>query len=211
MKVIVADDHPLYREAVAEQVQRLFPDAQVIQTASLDEATLLARQAPQDFGLFLIDYHMPGVSIDAITDLVKQFPDTPLAVISGTAQPSDVLAAIRSGAHGYIPKTATSEYLAHALNLLLAGGTSVPAEILLGENEQQSGLEGKAVGWLALLTQRERDVLKGVVRGLSNKEIGRELNLAEVTIKLHLRGVFRKMNARSRADAAVIATKAGFF
>lgn len=211
MKVIVADDHPLYREAVAGQVQRLFPDAQVLQTASLDETSILAKETPQDFDLFLIDYHMPGVSIGAISDFVKQFPDTPVAVISGTAQPSEILAAIRSGAHGYIPKTATGDYLAHALNLLLAGGTSVPAEILFGENGQQAAPDEKPSGWLALLTQREKEALKGVVRGLSNKEIGRELNLAEVTIKLHLRGVFRKMGARSRADAAVIATKSGFF
>ena len=88
----------------------------------------------------------------------------------------------------------------------------MPAEILLGgdENAQQSGHDEHLSGALTLLTQREQDVLRGVVRGLSNKEIGRELNLAEVTVKLHLRGVFRKMGARSRADAAVIATKAGF-
>lgn len=213
MKILVADDHPLYREAVGEQIQRLFPDAQVMQTASLDEASLRAKEMPRDFGLFLIDFHMPGVSIDAITALVKEFPDTPVAVISGTAQHSEILAAIRSGARGFIPKTANSEYLAHALKLLLAGGTSVPAEILLtgtaGEGHPAPG--GNGPGWLALLTERESDVLKGVVRGLSNKEIGRELELAEVTIKLHLRGVFRKMGARSRADAAVIAAKSGFF
>ena len=211
MKVLVADDHPLYREAVAGQIQRLFPHAEVIQTASLDEASVLANQTPRDFRLFLIDFHMPGVSVDAIAQLVKQFPDTPVAVISGTAQRAEIHAAIRSGAHGFIPKTATGEYLAHALNLLLAGGTSVPADILLGGDEEQPALDENVAGWFALLTQREQEVLKGVVRGLSNKEIGRELELAEVTIKLHLRGVFRKMGARSRADAAVIATKAGVF
>jgi DNA-binding NarL/FixJ family response regulator len=212
MNVLVADDHPLYREAVAEQIQRLLPHARVIQSASLDEASMLAESTPQDFGLFLIDFHMPGMSIDALQVLVRRFPGTPVALISGTAQHAEILAAIRSGARGFIPKTATGEYLAHALNLLLAGGTSVPAEILLGgdENAQQSGHDEHLSGALTLLTQREQDVLRGVVRGLSNKEIGRELNLAEVTVKLHLRGVFRKMGARSRADAAVIATKAGF-
>jgi DNA-binding NarL/FixJ family response regulator len=134
-------------------------------------------------------------------------------VISGTAANTEILAAIRAGARGFIPKTATGEYLAHALKLLLAGGTSMPTEILLADEdtEKNTGLGGKGAAWLALLTQREQEVLKGVVRGLSNKEIGRELQLAEVTIKLHLRGVFRKMGARSRADAAVIATKSGFF
>lgn len=215
MKILVADDHPLYREAASLQIERLFPQALVMQVTSLDDARHLAEQPGEVIDLFLIDFHMPGMSIEAIAKLVDRFPDTPVAVISGSAQNSDIRAAIQSGARGFIPKTATGDYLAHALKLLLAGGTSVPTEILLGGDsaEQQpppSNASGVAA-WLPLLTQREQDVLKGVARGLSNKEIGRELNLAEVTIKLHLRGVFRKMGARSRADAAVIATKAGFF
>jgi two-component system nitrate/nitrite response regulator NarL len=85
----------------------------------------------------------------------------------------------------------------------------MPTEILLDDDVGESA-GPPAAAWLSLLTQREQEVLRGVAKGLSNKEIGRELNLAEVTIKLHLRGVFRKMGARSRADAAVMATKAGF-
>lgn len=211
MKILVADDHPLYREAASLQVHRLFPEARIDLVASLDEAWHLAEQPDAMFDLFLVDFHMPGMSVEALAKLVKHFPDTPVAVISGTAQHSEIRAAIQSGARGFIPKTATGDYLAHALKLLLAGGTSVPTEILLSgdSNEHQSSGNG-AAHWQSLLTQREQEVLKGVARGLSNKEIGRELNLAEVTVKLHLRGVFRKMGARSRSDAAVIATKAGF-
>ncbi|MGD0191837.1 MAG: response regulator transcription factor [Rhizomicrobium sp.] len=208
MRILVADDHPLYREAVALQVQRLVPETRVEQVSSIDELRALAGRPDAVFDLFLVDYHMPGMSLDAIAELVGQFPSTPVAVISGTAQRTEIRAAIQSGAKGYIPKTATGEYLAHALNLLLAGGTSMPTDILLDDDAGK--LAGSpAAGWMSLLTQRELEVLRGVARGLSNKEIGRELKLAEVTIKLHLRGVFRKMGARSRSDAAVIATKAG--
>ena len=215
MKILVADDHPLYREAASLQIQRLFPDARIDQVTSLDDAWRLAEQADDAFDLFLIDFHMPGMSIDAVAKLAKKFPDTPVAIISGTAQHSEIRAAIQSGARGFIPKTATGDHLALALKLLLAGGTSVPAEILLDDRDEGAPhprAEGdSAADWQSLLTDRERQVLKGVARGLSNKEIGRELNLAEVTVKLHLRGVFRKMGARSRADAAVISTKGGFF
>jgi DNA-binding NarL/FixJ family response regulator len=214
MKILVADDHPLYREAATVQIQRLFPAANVDQAASLDEAwRLVETPASESFDLFLVDFHMPGMSMDAIARLVSRFPDTPIAVISGTAQYSDIRAAIQSGARGFIPKTATGDYVAHALKLLLAGGTSVPTDVLLGDDDKRTRVSESGDGsasWLPLLTQREQDVLKGVARGLSNKEIARELNLAEVTVKLHLRGVFRKTGARSRADAAVIATKANF-
>jgi DNA-binding NarL/FixJ family response regulator len=214
MKILVADDHPLYREAASLQIQRIFPEARIDQVTSLDDGWHLAEQAGGAYDLFLIDFHMPGMSIAAIAKLVERFPGIPVAVISGTAQHSEIRAAIQSGARGFIPKTATGDHLALALKLLLAGGTSVPAEVLLGSDDDEEprlNVEGGvAADWQSLLTDREQEVLKGVVRGLSNKEIGRELNLAEVTVKLHLRGVFRKMGARSRADAAVIATKAGF-
>ena len=212
MRILVADDHPLYREAASTQIQRIFAEAVVDQVSSLDELRALADGAGARFDLFLVDFHMPGMSIDAMARLVKSFPATPVAMISGTAQRSEIRAAMQAGARGFIPKTATGDYLAHALKLLLAGGTSMPTEVLLADDTAAPQPQANEAGaaWIALLTAREQEVLRGVARGLSNKEIGRELNLAEVTIKLHLRGVFRKMGARSRSDAAVMATKAGF-
>jgi DNA-binding NarL/FixJ family response regulator len=204
MKILVADDHPLYREAVAIQISRIFADTQIVEVASVDELYAALRESAAPFDLFLIDYKMPGMSVAAVSELVSKVPSTPIAIISGSAQPIEIKAAIEAGARGYVPKTATGERLAHALKLILAGGTSVPAELLFEGNPADENS-----GWFALLSQREMEVLRGVGRGLSNKEIGRELNLAEVTIKLHLRSLFRKMGARSRADAAVMASKAG--
>jgi two-component system nitrate/nitrite response regulator NarL len=205
MRFVVADDHPLYREAAVQQIQRLFSQAKIDQVSSLDGLRALAEQPGSTFDLFLIDFHMPGMSVDALGRLVKNFPHIPVAVISGTAHRAEIRALLMAGARGFVSKTATADHLAHTLQLLLAGGTSVPADILV----DRAGV-GTLSGWQDILTARERDVLRGVARGLSNKEIGRELSLAEVTIKLHLRGVFRKMGARGRADAAVMATKAGF-
>jgi DNA-binding NarL/FixJ family response regulator len=179
---------------------------------SLDEIWSLVEKPGDGFALFLIDFHLPDMSVDAIAKLASRFPDTPVAIISGTVRGPEIRDAIRAGARGFIPKTATGDHLAHALKLVLAGGTSVPAEVLQGCNDDEPPRQfaDGAVDWSSLLTLREQEVLKGVARGLSNKEIGRELNLAEVTVKLHLRSVFRKMGARGRANAAVIATKAGF-
>lgn len=202
MRVLIADDHPLYREAATLQIRRLYREADVQEAASLAELREATAQAPT-FDLILVDYHMPGMSADALANLVKDFPAIPVAVISGVAGNADVLAAARAGVRGYIPKTSTSEYFARALQLLLTGGTSIPTEVLMDQSTH------KAPSWLAKMSAREKEVLHGVAMGQSNKEIGRTLGLAEVTIKLHLRNVFRKMAVKSRSEAAVKAVKAG--
>ena len=212
MKILVADDHPLYREAVRVQIERLFDEVSVFEVPSLEEASALASGPEAPFDLFLIDFSMPGMSLAALTQLTQAHPGVPIAVISGTADAGDVRATIQAGARGFIPKTASGKHFAHAIELLLAGGSSVPADLMLALDEpEKEAIKDDAPGrpeWLAVLTARELDVLKALTRGLSNKEVGRELGLAEVTIKLHLRSIFRKMGARSRSDAAVIATKA---
>jgi DNA-binding NarL/FixJ family response regulator len=212
MKILVADDHPLYREAVRVQIERLFDGVAVFEVPSLEEASARASGPEAPFDLFLIDFSMPGMSLAALSQLTRSHPNVPIAVISGTADAGDVRATIQAGARGFIPKTASGKHFAHAIELLLAGGSSVPADLMLAVDEPEKGaIQDDAAGrpdWLAILTARELDVLKAITRGLSNKEVGRELGLAEVTIKLHLRSIFRKMGARSRSDAAVIATKA---
>jgi two-component system nitrate/nitrite response regulator NarL len=203
MRVLIADDHPLYREAAALQIRRLYREAHVQEVASLAELRA-ATDHSAAFDLILVDYYMPGMSADALAGLVKDFPATPLAVISGMVGNADIVAAVRAGVCGYIPKTSTSEYFARALQLLLAGGTSIPTEVLMDQTASH-----KMPSWLAKMSAREKEVLHGVAMGQSNKEIGRALGLAEVTIKLHLRNVFRKMAVKSRSEAAVKAVRAG--
>jgi DNA-binding NarL/FixJ family response regulator len=204
MRVLVADDHPLYREAVARQIMRLLPQAAVEEAASMD-AALAAAQAHKP-SLFVFDYYMPGMSAQAVARLSEDFADVPILVLSGGASPQEVQAVLQAGARGFLPKTATPEQFNHTIHMILAGGTSVPAELLL----PLAGMSEGAPAWIAALTPRESDVLRAVARGLSNKEIARELNLAEVTIKLHLSAIFRKMDVRSRTEAAMQASKAGF-
>jgi len=208
MRVLIADDHPLYRDALRLQVERLFPEAVIMEASSFDEVVQIGRAASSPFELFLLDYHMPGMSYDALKQLGAAFPESPIAVVSGTTNATEVRAVIQAGARGFIPKTATGTHLLHALQLLLAGGTSVPADFLFAESQPQATPVDGTATWVATLTSREREVLRGVMRGLSNKQIGRELDLAEVTVKLHLRTIFRKTGARTRSEAAVLATKA---
>jgi two-component system nitrate/nitrite response regulator NarL len=205
MRVLIADDHPLYREAAALRIRRLYPDALVGEVSSLPELRQTTAQGSAPYDLILLDYHMPGMSSEALVQLVGEFTATPLAVISGTSANADIRAAVHAGLRGFIPKTSSSEHFALALQILLAGGSSVPAEILLDRPSTNT-----AKPWLAKMTEREQEVLRGVIQGRSNKEIARQMDVAEVTVKLHLRSVFRKMDAKSRAEAAVKAVKAGF-
>jgi DNA-binding NarL/FixJ family response regulator len=205
MRILVADDHPLYRDALSTQIGRLYRDAEILTVGSLDELLAAVPRETSTCDLFLVDFHMPGMRAEGIAKLAQLFPKTPVAVVSGTTAADDVRASIRAGAKGFISKTATTEHLTHAIQLILAGGTSVPVNIL---ESNVASVEG-GPEWLTRLSPRERDVLTAVARGISNKQIGRELNLAEVTVKLHLRAIFRKMGARTRAEAAVMASKAG--
>ena len=208
MKILVADDHPLYREAVITQIRRLYPQADVDQVGTFDDLLTTARGKTTGYDLFLVDFHMPGMMESGIASLAAAFPGTPIAVISGTTNSDDVRASIRAGARGFVSKTATADHLAHTIQLVVAGGTSVPADMLTAP-PQAAAPSHPGPEWLGRLSPREREVLTAVARGISNKQVGRELNLAEVTVKLHLRAIFRKTGAKTRSEVAVLATKAG--
>jgi two-component system nitrate/nitrite response regulator NarL len=214
MRVLVADDHPLYREAVRLRVERLLPDCSVVEAGSLDQV-LAAIGGPSvlpPFDLILLDIHLsdsdPEVSVEKVIGVA---PDTPVILMSGTANARTIKQAVARGARGFIPKTMQSELFATALSMVLGGGSYLPVEILqeapivLSEPPPLPRVDKK---FEDILTARERQVLSLVATGASNKEIGRELNLAEVTVKLHVRQILRKIGARNRSEAASIATRA---
>src|SRR5258706_11218372 len=114
MRVLVADDHPLYREAVARQITRLLPDATAEEAASMEEA--LAKANENRPGLFVFDYYMPGMSPNALAQVAEKFPDVPILVLSGGASSAEVQAILQAGARGFLPKTATPEQFTHTIH-----------------------------------------------------------------------------------------------
>lgn len=206
MHAIVADDHPLYREAVRLRLERLFPEAEVAEVATVDELLQFGAGITARLDLILLDLHMPGMAgAGGIGRVVAAFPGTPVVMMSGLARSTDVLEAVRAGAHGFLPKTMAPDLFAAALSLVISGGTYLPAEIL----HPQAETAAEPHAGLDELTPRERQVLVRLATGAPNKEIGRELDLAEVTVKLHVRQILKKIGARNRSEAAVIATKTG--
>ncbi len=213
MRVLVADDHPLYREAVRLRIERLLSDCTVIEAGTLDQVLAAMRTIPiRPFDLILLDLHMSELEPDASVRLViDAAPDTPVLLMSGSATSQAIKSAIGQGARGFLPKTMPPDLFATAISMVLGGGSYLPVEILQGtdaglpEREPPAGTPNLD----EILTPRERQVLVRVATGASNKEIGRDLTLAEVTVKLHVRQILRKIEARNRSEAAAIATRAG--
>lgn len=204
MRVLLADDHPLYLEAVHLRLQLLFPDASFVEAVSLDEV-LAAGDGGSSFDLILSDLRMPGMNgIEGVTRILATFPGVPFAVMSGSAGQSEVREIIQAGTRGFLPKTMRSGAFSAAVSLLLAGGTYLPTDMLQAVMVPDAGAD-----LLGALTPRERQVLVQLVSGASNKEIGRKFDLAEVTVKLHVRQILKKIGGRNRSEAAAIAAKAG--
>lgn len=199
MRLLLADDHDLFREAVAAMVSAEGAIA-VVSVADLD--AVLLKLARERFDIVLLDYQMPGMhGLDGLEKARKIAGDTPVAVISGTTRrdlAEDVLA--RGGA-GFVPKTLGVKAMIAAVRLMIAGGTFAPMAMLDDPPAQGVMLDD--------LTRREMDVLRGICEGKSNKEIARDLEVQEVTIKLHVKTLSRKLGARNRTHAAMIARDAG--
>lgn len=214
MQVLIADDHPLFREAMASVVTEMNADAACVEAASLDEALALIRQIPA-LDLILLDLRMPGV--DGLTGLAllrHEAPAIPVVVVSATTERRTVLEAINSGAVGYLPKSASRSTMISGLQLVMAGGVYVPGEVVRAHSSD--GLCGgpadsaSAPEGLATLTRKQLQVLDCLVRGLSNKEIARALSLAEPTVKAHVSHLLRKLHLRTRAQAIVAASTFDF-
>ncbi len=194
MRVLLADDHDLVRETIAAFLQAEgFGD--VVTAASLAEVmTLLVETPPCD--LVVLDYQMPGMNgFDGLSRVLKANPGKPVAILSGSASREVADLAIRAGATGFLPKTMGARALVSAMRLIAAGETFVPFGALQGEAEDGP----------FNLTRREAEVLRGICEGKSNKEIARDHDLQEVTVKLHVSTLSRKLGAKNRTHAAMIA------
>ena len=203
LRIFIADDHPLYLSAVREQAARLFPDATIETAASFPEILETLRKGERR-DLVLIDYCMPGMcGRTGIQAIVTVSRCAPVIVMSGVAIAAEVSACIGAGVKAFLPKTLDSKVFASALNVVLAGGSYLPAE-MFGAPGAQGSAPAEPPGDGGGFTERERTIMAMLVNGLSNKEIARQLNLREVTIKVQLTRIYTKLGAKNRAQAATL-------
>jgi DNA-binding NarL/FixJ family response regulator len=195
MRILIADDHDLVRDTIAAFLEGEGM-GEIVTCENLADA-LAAVQGGGAFDLVLLDYNMDGM--DGLAGLEKMRAangDQPVAIISGTASATIANDAIEAGAAGFVPKTMGARSMLAAIRFMIAGEVYVPYEFLKSAEESQT---------VGNLTVRETEVLRGLCDGKSNKEIARDLELQEVTIKLHVKNLCRKLDAKNRTQAAMIA------
>jgi DNA-binding NarL/FixJ family response regulator len=200
IKVLTVDDHPLMMAGISGEINAR-PEMQVVaQATDGDEALLLFRLHRPD--VTLMDIRMPKVNgIDAINAIRAEFPKARIIVLTSTAGDIQVLRAFKAGAVGYLLKSLLRTELIETIRSVHAGQRRIPPEIA-----QQLALHATDDA----LTTREIEVLRGVVKGQSNKIIGSELKIAEHTVKNHIKSILSKMDADDRTGAAIMALRRGY-
>lgn len=215
LKVLIIDDHPLYADALAQCMLTISPAAKVIQASTFKEAMGQAA-AEESPNLILLDYGMPGVQgLEGLRDMLSRFPDTRIAMVSGSATGSQMMQALELGAAGFIPKDLKLPAILKALEMILIGETFVPAKMLKSRGMSEKGARYHVGDFSSVhhpseaLTPREREVLAWVECGKSNRQIADIIETKEMTIAFHLRNVFKKLGVGNRTEAASVARKLG--
>jgi len=205
LKILVVDDHSLVREGLRQVLKGMDPQTEVLQAADCVTAFATVRNHP-DLDLVLLDYHLPDVTgLDALAVLGEQHPDIPVLLLSGTASETIMRQALSGGAAGFITKSSLSDELIRAVQQVLAGDVYLPPELDTDFSPLQEEIEDKNV-----LTQRQTLVLRSLLDGHSNREIGELLHISEETVKTHITAILRYFGAQNRTQAVVAATRVGY-
>lgn len=214
MKILIADDHELFREGLGLVLQQLESGVALVEASDFDAAIERA-QAESGVDLLLLDLAMPGMTwSEGLRQLREILPETPIVILSASEDRALVMQAVKLGAAGFIPKSSNSRVMLSALKLVLSGGVYLPPA-LLDQSSQPAEPEGwrdnnkESGGANALLTPRQREVLALLGEGKSNKEIARILNLSEGTVKLHVTAILKALKVNNRTRAVVAASQMG--
>ncbi|MEM9148137.1 MAG: response regulator transcription factor [Pseudomonadota bacterium] len=203
MKILIADDHELVRDTLCAFLER--EGGFEIRTVDSYQAARETIEAAGPFDLVLLDWSMPGMEGFGSVEMARALNDgKPVAIMSGTADRSVAQEALDRGAAGFLPKSMAARSLVNAVRFMGLGEQYAPLDFMTAAEPEtpRNPLADQ-------LSSRESEVLDGICRGLSNKEIARELSLQEVTVKLHVKTLCRKLDARNRTQAAMIAKESG--
>lgn len=200
LHILVVDDHAIVRDGVAQLVQGVRPGCQVSLASRLDEAETLI-EACSDCGLVILDVHLPGLAhpLEGFRRLRARRPLLAMLLVSGDEDAQLARMALHEGAAGFVLKSSDTSVLANALRLVLDGGCYVPPNLV------RAG--ALSTGPLETMTPRQRDVLRQLINGKSNKEIARSLGMSEPTVKAHLVNIFRTLGARNRSQAVLAGSR----
>jgi DNA-binding NarL/FixJ family response regulator len=209
MNILVVDDHPLYRSGVVYTLQNSGQDIQVIECPVVD-AALARLDSGLHADLMILDLQMPGYSgLDSLATVRNRHPEVPVLILSANDDPAIVRECIELGAYGFVPKAASSEEFNTALSLVLGGGVYLPPTSL---SVAAPATRAQQDAWSRLgahLTERQRQVLVGIVQGKPNKVIARDLGLSDTTVKSHVAHILDALVVSNRTEAVYALARAG--
>ncbi|TGV81326.1 response regulator transcription factor [Mesorhizobium sp. M00.F.Ca.ET.149.01.1.1] len=211
-RIVIADDHGLYRRGLSLALKAELPEVEIFEAGYFDAVVSVLAQR-DNIDLAILDLNMPGLfNQQVLGDVLSAYPDTRFAIVSGNDSRAEILKALSIGLHGYIVKSQTDQEVVSAVREILACRIYVPALLSRPSASPASPPLQSARAWtqrrmeaasLSKLTSRQRDVLKLMAEGFSNKEIARDLDISEATTKIHAAAVLRELGVRNRTEAAV--------
>ena len=200
---LIADDHPLFREALKGALSAKFADLEVFESENFD-TTLQVLSEQEDLDILLLDLHMPGNGdLYGLIRIREDYPSLPIAVVSGSEDINIVSKVMGYGAMGFIPKSSSSDDIAIAINHILEGDVWLPIE-LKDKVAAVDGEDKEIAAQVASLTPQQYKVLQYLHEGLLNKQIAFEMSIQETTIKQHVSAILRKLNVYNRTQAGIL-------
>ncbi|MDS9879087.1 response regulator transcription factor [Pseudomonas protegens] len=208
-KILIADDHPLFREAIHNVISDGFPGSEVMETADLDSALALT-QEHDDLDLILLDLNMPGMhGLNGLITLRNEAPTIPVVIVSAEQDKQIVLQAITYGAVGFITKSSPRSQMTDAIEQILNGNVYLPPDIIRTQKSPPGRRSSETPSFppelLQALTRKQLLVLERMTKGESNKQIAYTLDIAETTVKAHVSAILRKLNVHNRVQAILSA------
>ncbi|WP_191964441.1 response regulator transcription factor [Marinobacter confluentis] len=214
-KILIADDHPLFREAISSVIASGFVGSEIIETDDLDKALDITR-ATNDIDLILLDLNMPGMhGLNGLIALRNEAPTIPVVIVSAEEDKQVVLQAITYGAVGFITKSSPRQQMTDAIQQILNGNVYLPSDIIRTgkmSSQRRSRHEDNPISpeLLNSLTRRQLLVLERMSKGEANKQIAYNLNIAETTVKAHVSAILRKLGVHNRVQAILSASDVDF-
>lgn len=214
-KILIADDHPLFREAISSVIASGFVGSEIIETDDLDSALIIAKEN-DDLDLILLDLNMPGMhGLNGLITLRNEAPTIPVVIVSAEEEKQVVLQAITYGAVGFITKSSPRAQMTEAIQQILNGNVYLPSDIIRTGKESNGRRRRNddnpvSPELLNSLTRRQLLVLERMSKGESNKQIAYNLNIAETTVKAHVSAILRKLSVHNRVQAILSASDVDF-
>lgn len=208
MKLLLVDDHALFREGLRALLLNISPELTIYEAASVDGAVDECRST--EFRMVLLDLQLSqSEGLDTLDSFRGSVPDVPVVVLSGGEEPQRIRAAIERGAVGYVPKSHTADLMIAALRLVLSGGVYLPPNLLETVADIPRAADASGAQPFARLSPRQHQVAQLLLQGQPNKVIARQLGLSEGTIKAHVSAIYQIIGARNRVEAVTLAAKSG--